>query len=129
VLLVGGTGRLPATTTISTHGPPPPSLAVAEAYDPTMQRWTDAGSLAQARSGHTATLLSDGSVLVAGGAGESPQLERFDPASGRWTLAGTLSIPRTGHTATVLPDGRVLIAGGDLGGGIVREIEILSPRE
>ena len=69
------------------------------------------------RSGHTATRLADGRVLIAGGtdAGAGPALasaEIFDPATGRSSPTGSMLTPRSGHVATLLSDGRVLIAGG-----------------
>src|SRR5438046_6404491 len=65
------------------------------------------GSLATARVGHTATLLPNGKVLVAGG---SAGAELYDLASGTWTATGS---PNTGaiDTATLLPNGMVLVTG------------------
>jgi hypothetical protein len=60
--------------------------------------------------GHTATLLPDGTVLVAG---PTPQL--YDPARGTWSVTAAMIQPRQAHTATLLPDGTVLVAGGDTG--------------
>jgi hypothetical protein len=75
--------------------------------------WQDAGPLHVARQGHTATLLADGRVLVAGGVGDAgTSAEIYDPVKGSWTLAATLHLTRAGHTATLLLDGRVLILGG-----------------
>src|SRR4051812_16642878 len=51
------------------------------------------GSLATARSGHTATLLPDGKVLVAGGSGGT-STELYNPANGTWTATGSLGTPR-----------------------------------
>ena len=69
-----------------------------------------------ARFSHTATLLSDGRVLIAGGReGRDIILssaELYDPASETFTVTGSMTAHRVGHTATLLPDGRVLIAGG-----------------
>src|SRR5215472_5104331 len=64
------------------------------------------------RAGHTATLLVNGQVLVAGGSDGTNDLtstELFDLASGTWTPTGPLSTPRESHTATVLPSGKVLV--------------------
>jgi large repetitive protein len=66
---------------------------------------------------HTATLLPNGKVLVAGGYGGQfnqalASAELYDPASGTWTPTSSLSVARGGHTATLLPDGKALVAGG-----------------
>src|SRR5438552_629043 len=73
------------------------------------------GSLATARNGHTATLLPNGKVLIAGGRNGNSGLasaELYDPASGTWTATGSLATARAFHTATLLPNGKVLVAGG-----------------
>lgn len=49
-------------------------LASCEVWDPATQRWSDAGTLADARVGHTATLLDDGRVLIVGGNAGGPSL-------------------------------------------------------
>ena len=77
--------------------------------------WTATGDLITARWDHTATLLPDGMVLVAGGAANVTALasaELYDPASGTWTETGSLAHARQSHTATLLPNGQVLAAGG-----------------
>ena len=81
--------------------------------------WTATGSMGTARTGHTATLLQSGKVLVAGGSDGSVYLssaELYDPATGTWTSTGSLADARGNHTATLLPSGKVLVAGG-LGSG------------
>ena len=66
---------------------------------------------------HTATLLPNGKVLVAGGVVTAAILlasaELYDPATGTWTATGSLNTARYYHTATLLPNGKVLVAGGD----------------
>ncbi len=94
------------------------ALAQAPASTP---GFSVSGSLHDARVVHTATLLKDGRVLVAGG-GQGPDwldgywnvpsAELFDPVSGSFTPAGTFA--RQSHTGTLLPSGKVLLAGGDL---------------
>lgn len=82
------------------------------------------------RSGHTATVLPDGRVLIWGGVDDSGNIVRegewFDPTSGHFSEAhGIALLPRTGHTATVLTDGRVLVLGGhaeDLGPLVEAEV-------
>lgn len=80
---------------------------------------TGAARDVDARFFHTATLLPDGRVLVAGGLDASnaalSSASVYDPALATWTRTGSLLAPRHGHTATLLDDGRVLIAGGAIG--------------
>jgi N-acetylneuraminic acid mutarotase len=70
--------------------------------------WTPAAPLATHHAGHSATLLPDGQVLVAG----AETAERYDPSTDRWHPAGRLTTYRNAHTATLLPDGQVLLVGG-----------------
>jgi N-acetylneuraminic acid mutarotase len=78
--------------------------------------FSNTGTLVTARFLHTATPLSNGKVLVAGGQGSNnaplASAELYDPASGTWTATGNLTAVRTSHTATLLPNGKVLVAGG-----------------
>ncbi|RQH01119.1 kelch repeat-containing protein [Paraburkholderia dinghuensis] len=82
--------------------------------DPVTGEWTPADSMNQARFRHTATLLTNGQVLVAGGTRKqaTASAELYDPAADTWTSTGGLSQARQSHSATLLPDGRVLVAGG-----------------
>src|SRR4029077_3614336 len=89
------------------------------------------GSLNIARYAHTATLLPNGKVLVAGGYGNTGYLsstELYDPARGTWTATGSLNNARSYHTATLLPNGKVLVAGGfGIGGVFFRSAELYDP--
>ncbi len=92
-------------------------LASAEIFDPPTGTWSGTGSLAEARVLHTSTLLRNGEVLAAGGAGSDQtslaSAELYQPTTGIWTTAPTqLHSPRHGHSAVRLQDGSVLIAAG-----------------
>ena len=109
VLVVGGSsgpGSLPAAAAISS----------AELYNITTGVWTTTGSMHDARGFHRTTTLSDGTVLVEGGADGLNQLstaELYSPSSGTWSLTGSMHNARESHTATLLPNGQVLVAGAD----------------
>lgn len=97
-----------------------------EIYDPVAGVWTLTGSLPLEVSGHTATLLASGKVLVAGGHTASAEL--YDPAAGAWTSTGSLKASRNLHTATLLADGRVLIAGGSSNQTSAASWEVYDPQ-
>jgi len=123
---------LVAAGSSSGNNPPGPSscLASAELYDPASGTWTATGSLVTGRVNHTATLLPNGKVLVAGGFNGSIVLasaELYDPATGTWTATGSLNTARRGHTATLLTDGKVLVAGGNNGVSSLTSAELYDP--
>ena len=86
-----------------------------ELYNATTNSWAPVVGLLEARLSHTATWLSSGEVLVAGGntnSGASSSAELYRPVSGSWTKAKDLNVGRKNHTATLLKSGKVLVAGG-----------------
>ncbi|HKP03198.1 MAG TPA: kelch repeat-containing protein [Chthoniobacterales bacterium] len=101
-------------------------LGSAELYDPASESWSPTGSLVTAHVGHTATLLDNGKVLVAGGSESSggALAELYDPSSGAWMTTGSLITGRGGHTATLLSNGDVLVAGGSNGDGYLASAEL-----
>ena len=99
---------------------PVTSVASAEIFDPATDLFSATpNDMTSARLGHTATVLSNGKILIAGGSstvGEGPALstaEIFDPATGTFVNTGSMGMARTFHTAIQLNDGTVLVAGGD----------------
>jgi len=122
VLVVGGTQVQPP----GGGGAPsaPVSLDSVEIYDPASGKFKNAGNLRVARDSHSATLLANGTVLVAGGYSHGfdgdaqPEwftmftAEQFHPSTSAWTPAASLEVDRAGHVATLLNNGQVLVTGG-----------------
>ncbi len=91
-------------------------VGTAEVFDPAASAFAPTGSMSTPRQSHTATLLPDGKVLIAGGDDNSgltlASAELYDPVSGTFTPTGMMHKPRIGHSATLLSNGKVLVAGG-----------------
>lgn len=111
-----------------------PGLNSVEVYNPTDGNWESAAPLNQARGFHTATLLEDGKVLVAGGRDSRlgnilNSVEIYDPALDAWHTTTPLTASRTYHSATLLLDGTVLVVGGGFGDGpyVHASAEIFDP--
>jgi hypothetical protein len=126
VLVAGGYHFIPPPS--SSNG----SVASAELYDPATGKWSPVGSLQTARQSHTATLLPDGQVLVAGGEGQNlvSSAELYDPASQTWNPTGSLAAGRVNHTATLLPSGGLVLVIGGSGNnptGYVATAELFDP--
>jgi Galactose oxidase, central domain/Kelch motif len=90
--------------------------SVAPALAQASGTWTTTGSVNVARAAHTATLLPNGQVLVAGGEDTAGNVlnsaELYNPTTGKWTVTGDMANARRNHTAALLPNGEVLVAGG-----------------
>jgi hypothetical protein len=119
VVLIGGTAFAPVS--------PQPRAAITPIsfwYLPYIHgrqpnSWLPAANMIGNRTGHTATLLPSGQVLVAGGRGDwggigTPPMVRadlYDPVSNTWSEAATMNSPHNSPTATLLPSGNVLMIG------------------
>jgi hypothetical protein len=137
----GAPSNAPTTTPPPARSPfptrsPIPTEPIAGVSD----HFFSAGTMNGGRESHTATLLTDGRVLIAGGTrqagggdptrrnakGPIDAAELYEPTTRTFTSTGSMTVPRIDHTATLLADGRVLISGGytwspdDAQGGVPR---------
>ena len=109
------------------------TFSSAEKLDATVPKFSTTGSLKTPRRGHTATLLFDNKVLVAGGENGSTVLntaEIYDISGGDFAATdATMTAPRKHHTATLLESGKVLIAGGEDATSARSTAELYDPDE
>jgi hypothetical protein len=94
-----------------------PFLTSAELYNPATGKWSPTGSLNTGRYNHTATLLSNGHVLVVGGGAHLASTELYDPSRGKFGNAANLNTGRTDHSTVLLTNGDALTMGGYDGSG------------
>lgn len=99
-------------------------IASADIYDPGTNSWSAAASMNIGRAYHSAALLPDGSILVAGAdrtctppapgcsMSSSSTAEVYDPMANTWMADANMAHGRAFHTATLISGGRVLVAGG-----------------
>jgi hypothetical protein len=122
ILLTGGTGTSGA------------ALATAELYDPGIGKFLCVGGVSKAppvcnasmtagRTGHTATTLPDGRILIIGGSSGDKtngftnlaSAEIYDPNTGKFSSTGSMAFGRAFHSAMLLSNGNVMVAGGVTG--------------
>lgn len=91
------------------------ATAAAETYSPSNDVFSLTGDMSERRQFHTATLLDNGMVLVAGGTDlgvATASMDLFDPTNNLFTATVSLGVPRSSHSATRLANGDVILAGG-----------------
>jgi len=124
ILVAGALASTPSTSACTTLDRACGHYSDAELYDWRTGTWRVTGRMRVSRVEHTATLLSDGTVLITGGSGSGcsstslascdalTDAEIYNPGEGSWSLAGRLHTGRSSATAALLPNGTVLVAGG-----------------
>ena len=126
VLFAGGNND--ASPVCPSYLPACNTLTSAELYDPSAGTFTLTGSMQASRFDHTATLMSNGEVLIAGGeyyypvpnppgppliySSDRNEAEVYNPATGTFTVTGSMNVARAYHVAALLPSGKVLVATG-----------------
>lgn len=96
------------------------TLQSAEIFDPGSGTFSPAGNMAAPREQHSATMLANGTVLIAGGlvfsgysaSGFRSSAEIYDPVAGTFSWVANMTNARYNHTATLLQNGMVLVVGG-----------------
>src|SRR5947207_1852873 len=99
--------------------------ASSEVYDPLTNKWSTTSTLGEARNDGSASLLTDGRVLLAGGQApsgpnETKTAELYDPTTGIWSSAPSMNDAHSSHFVGLLPDGRVLVGSSNSGFGALR---------
>ncbi|MBY0525474.1 MAG: DUF4347 domain-containing protein [Gemmataceae bacterium] len=109
----------------------PFNTAAREAFPNLLSSWAFVAPMNTPRQTQTATLLTNGNVLVAGGSNVDAvaiaSAEVYNPTFNTWTPVGSLNQARTVQTATLLPNGKVLVAGGSSGANILSSAELFDP--
>ena len=120
VLVVGGRAYVGTVDSAS---------RTAQLYNPATGLWNREGNLIGARMDHSAVLLPNGKVLVAGGFGNNvlASAELYDPVTATWTATGSMATARLSHGAVLLTNGKVLVVGGNSGAVNLASAELYDP--
>jgi hypothetical protein len=107
---------------------------LVEVYNPATATFSVMGNILQPRRSHTATLLPDGRILVAGGwpggiavPPAIAAMEIFDPFTGTSEYIGDMAARRADHRVTALANGQLIITGGRSEGPFLRTAEVFDP--
>ena len=128
-----GVVKLPWSRDVEPPAPTLPAATASPTPDLRPRAWAGTAPMTVARADHTATLLLDGTLLVAGGrsgplGAPAGSAERYDPQTDTWTATGNMAVPRQVHAATLLQDGTVLVTGGvDNNGQLLASAELYDP--
>ena len=148
VALVGGLLFFASRSPGCTVAPVPATSATPRAASPSVSavpqltnrqpQFTSIGAMKDARVAHTATLLQDGRVLIAGGSDGTTNAsnvttaiasaELYDPKTGTFSATGSMLNERKNYTATLLQDGRVLVVGGETDSAALATAELYDPK-
>jgi WD40 repeat protein len=109
-----------------------PTGQVKRYYDPESNIFWKQGTMNAIRAQHTATLMRDGRVLIAGGGDASAtaqnSAEIYDPTTGKFTTIAPMNSPRKEQEAILLNNGDVLLIGGvDASGQVLASAELFDP--
>jgi len=102
---------------------PTADTAAVDLFDPAVDSITAAEPMPGPRNGFTATVLSNGKVLVSGGTSTPggtalATSEIYDPGANKWSAAASMAQPRAHHAAALMKTGKVFVVGGDGGSGM-----------
>ena len=100
-------------------------VSTGQVYDPKTDTVVGTPAMGGKRAYHTATLLPNGTVLIAGGSDASTEI--YDPTEKTFTFSGSMTVGRSSHTATLLNNGKVLIVGGYTISGVLASAELYDP--
>jgi N-acetylneuraminic acid mutarotase len=89
-------------------------LRTTEIYDPVTDSFSNGPQMVNKRSGHTATVLADGRILITGGdcGARSHSTEIYDPETNSFSMGQTMGAAGYSHYSALLPDGKVFFGGG-----------------